>query len=125
MIEKLCFVLLGFLLGYAFKLLVFRIKTARKAFVAPTPVDLGYDQNSPINGGSNGVYNVKRGESVIIDGSLYYRVQKAGVYMYVLKRDKQIIGYFDTFPEAVAALEEERQKEDGVELSIEQEKEGL
>lgn len=42
--------------------------------------------------------------------------------MYVLKRNEiEIIGYYDTFPEAVAALEEEREKEDGIELSIERE----
>ena len=45
--------------------------------------------------------------------------------MYVLKRNKvEAIGYYDTFPEAVCALEEEREKEDGVELSIEFEQEG-
>lgn len=42
--------------------------------------------------------------------------------MWLLKRNKvEIIGYYDTIAEAVIALEEERQKEDGVELNIEPE----
>lgn len=44
--------------------------------------------------------------------------------MYVLKRNRvETIGYYDTLPEAVTALEDELKKEDGVELSIEREEE--
>lgn len=38
--------------------------------------------------------------------------------MFVMKRNGQIVGYFDTQGEAVQAMEEERKKEDGTELYI-------
>lgn len=42
--------------------------------------------------------------------------------MWLLKRNRvEIIGYYDTIAEAMIALDEERQKEDGVELNIESE----
>ena len=44
---------------------------------------------------------------------------------YVLTKDKQPVGFYDTFPEALQALEAEREKEDGVLLEIEQEKEAV
>lgn len=74
MIEKALIVfggvLVGLLWGYAFKSLEIRKKTARKAFQAPAPVDLGYDVNNPINGR----YNAKHGETVVIDGFTWYRM---------------------------------------------------
>lgn len=42
---------------------------------------------------------------------------------YVVKSDGQVIGYFHSQPQAVAAMEEERGKKDGTELSMEQIKE--
>jgi hypothetical protein len=43
--------------------------------------------------------------------------------MYILYRNDQVIGYCETQAEAVAALEEESRKEDGVELRFELEDE--
>lgn len=61
-------VLVGLLWGYVLRPPVVRKKTARRAFEAPTPVDLGYDVNNPINGR----YNAKHGETVVIDGVTWY-----------------------------------------------------
>ena len=38
--------------------------------------------------------------------------------MYIMKRDGQIVGYYDNQTEAVQALVEERMKEDSTELYI-------
>lgn len=41
--------------------------------------------------------------------------------MWTLKKDGRTCGYYDSLPEAVAALAEERMKEDGTDLRIEEE----
>lgn len=44
--------------------------------------------------------------------------------MWTLKKDGKTCGYYDTLPEAVAAMTEERMKEDGTDLRIEEEDDG-
>jgi len=44
--------------------------------------------------------------------------------MWTLKKDGKTCGYYDSFPEAVAAMTEERMKEDGTDLRIEEEDDG-
>lgn len=42
--------------------------------------------------------------------------------MWLLKRDGETIGYYDTNAEAIVALIEESRKEDGVRLNVERER---